>query len=77
MQRLGLYRGQPIKLYLIAYFFYRFLTEFIRPEPKLWLDLTGYQWAALAFVPLLIALWMKDQRVLGNRMTSLANSMDA
>lgn len=56
------YRGQLIKLYFIAYFAYRFLSEFIRPEPKLWLDLTGYQWAALAFIPLFIALWVEDKK---------------
>ena len=31
--RRGLLRGQLIKLYIIAYLIYRFLTEFIRPEP--------------------------------------------
>ena len=43
--RKGLFRGQLFKLYLIAYFVFRFFTEFLRPEPRLWLDLTGYQWA--------------------------------
>lgn len=52
--------GQLFKLYLVAYFGYRFATEFIRPEPKLWLDLTGYQWAALAFIPLFLGLWYHD-----------------
>lgn len=58
----GLFRGQLIKLYIIAYFVYRFATEFIRPEPRLWGGLTGYQWAALAFVPLFALLWMNDAR---------------
>src|SRR5262249_44366919 len=34
----------------------------IRPEPRLWLDLTAYQWAALALVPLFAALWARDAR---------------
>lgn len=46
-QRRGLLRGRLIRVYFIAYCLFRFLTEFIRPEPALWLGLTGYQWAAL------------------------------
>jgi phosphatidylglycerol:prolipoprotein diacylglycerol transferase len=54
----GMFRGQIIKLYFISYFVYRFLSEFLRPEPRLWLDLTGYQWAALALSMLFgILLW--------------------
>jgi phosphatidylglycerol:prolipoprotein diacylglycerol transferase len=63
----GMFRGQLIKLYYIAYFFYRFLTEFIRPEPRVWLGLTGYQWAALLFIPIFICLWMHDVRTLSDR----------
>jgi len=62
LQRRGLFPRQLIKLYFIAYFAYRFGTEFIRPEPRLALGLTGYQWAALAFVPLFAALWYLDGR---------------
>ncbi len=46
-QRRGILRGRLMRVYFIAYCLYRFLTEFIRPEPALWLGLTGYQWAAL------------------------------
>lgn len=60
LQGRGLLRGQLIKLYFLSYFAYRFVTEFIRPEPRLWLDLTGYQWAALAFSILFVALWRHD-----------------
>jgi phosphatidylglycerol:prolipoprotein diacylglycerol transferase len=60
LQRRGLFRGQSIKLYFLAYFAYRFATEFLRPEPRLWLDLTGYQWAALAFSLLFVGLWRHD-----------------
>ncbi len=64
MLRYLMCRGQLIKLYFIMYFVFRFFTEFIRPEPKFWLDLTGYQWSAMAFVPLFVALWIVDQRTL-------------
>jgi phosphatidylglycerol:prolipoprotein diacylglycerol transferase len=62
LQSRGLLKGQLIKLYIIGYLVYRFFTEFIRPEPRLWLDLTVYQWAALAFVPIFALLWWHDAR---------------
>lgn len=62
MLRRGICRGQLIKLYFIAYFVYRFLTEFIRPEPRVWLNLTGYQWATLFFIPIFVMLWIHDAR---------------
>jgi hypothetical protein len=58
----GAWRGQLIKFYIISYLAYRIVTEWIRPEPKLWYDLTGYQWAALALIPLFAALWANDAR---------------
>lgn len=63
LQRRGRFRGQLVKLYILAYLSYRFLTEFIRPEPRLLLALTGYQWAALALAPIFIWLWWKDARL--------------
>jgi phosphatidylglycerol:prolipoprotein diacylglycerol transferase len=60
--RRGWFRAQLIKLYIIAYLVYRVLTEFIRPEPRLWLGLTGYQWAALALLPVFGYLWGRDRR---------------
>lgn len=62
LQTHGIFRGQLIKLYIIAYLVYRFATEFIRPEDRLWLDLTIYQWAAIAFLPVFAALWLRDAR---------------
>jgi phosphatidylglycerol:prolipoprotein diacylglycerol transferase len=61
-QQRGQFRGQLIKLYILAYLAYRFLTEFIRPEPRLLLGLTGYQWAALCLAPLFVWLWWRDSR---------------
>lgn len=62
LQARGLFKGQLIKLYIIGYLTYRFFTEFIRPEPRLGLDLTVYQWAAVAFVPVFALLWRHDAR---------------
>lgn len=60
--RRGAFRGQLIKLYIIAYAVYRFLTEWIRPEAKLWLGQTGYQWAAFAIAALFLWLWHRDAK---------------
>lgn len=56
------FRWQLIKLYLIAYCAFRFLTEFIRTEPRLWLGLTAYQYGAVAFAAVLAVLWAVDER---------------
>jgi phosphatidylglycerol:prolipoprotein diacylglycerol transferase len=53
---------QRLKLYLIAYGAYRFLTEYIRPEPAWWLGLTFYQWAALLLAAGLLVQWQFDRR---------------
>lgn len=58
----GRCRGHLIKLYFIAYFAYRFLSEFIRPEPAWRLGLTAYQWASLAFAPVFVLLWVRDEK---------------
>jgi phosphatidylglycerol:prolipoprotein diacylglycerol transferase len=58
----GLFRGQLIKLYILSYLAYRFLTEFIRPEAQLAGGLTGYQWSALVLAVLFVWLWLRDAR---------------
>lgn len=62
LQRRGRFRGQLIKAYILAYLLYRFLTEFIRPEPAFAGGLTGYQWACLGLAPVFVALWVRDAR---------------
>src|SRR5262245_14791177 len=62
LQHRGRFRGQLIKLYILAYLIYRFFTEFIRPEPVLGAGLTGYQWAVLGLVPCFVVLWIRDAR---------------
>ncbi len=59
-----LLRGQRLKAYLITYCFYRFASEFLRPEPQIALGLTAYQLAAICLVPIFIALWIRDARAI-------------
>ena len=56
LQRRQLFRGQLIRVYFVAYFVFRFVTEFIRPEPRIFLGLTGYQMGTLLLAPF-FALW--------------------
>jgi phosphatidylglycerol:prolipoprotein diacylglycerol transferase len=65
LQRRHLFRGQLIKLYFLAYFVFRFVTEFIRPEPRVALGLTMYQWLAVGSVLLFVGLWRWDARRYG------------
>jgi phosphatidylglycerol:prolipoprotein diacylglycerol transferase len=67
LQQSGRFRGQLIKLYFLAYFAYRFASEMIRPEARLWAGLTAYQWACLALAPLFAGLWWYDARRLERR----------
>jgi phosphatidylglycerol:prolipoprotein diacylglycerol transferase len=62
LMRVGALRCQRLKLYLIAYGAFRFLTEFIRPEPRGWLGLTFYQWVALVLVVGLSLQWLADRQ---------------
>jgi phosphatidylglycerol:prolipoprotein diacylglycerol transferase len=59
-----LFAGQRIKLYLIAYAAYRFLSEWLRPEPQIFGVLTGYQVASLVIIALFSWLCIRDQRAL-------------
>jgi phosphatidylglycerol---prolipoprotein diacylglyceryl transferase len=62
LKREGLFRGQLIKLYFLTYFAYRFATEFLRPELRVWGGLTVYQWTSLAMIPVFALLWWCDAR---------------
>jgi len=64
LQRKGMFRGQLIKLYIIAYAVYRFGTEFIRPEARIWFGMTGYQMACIVIVLVFACLWWQDARIL-------------
>ena len=57
-----IFQGNLIKLYLISYAGYRFLTEYIRPEAR-WLGgLTGYQWSCIVIAVGFAWLWWLDWR---------------
>jgi phosphatidylglycerol:prolipoprotein diacylglycerol transferase len=62
LQKRKLFRFQLIKLYIITYLAYRFLTEYIRPEPIVFAGMTAYQWAAVGFIPVFAALWWWDAK---------------
>lgn len=62
LQQDGVFRGNLMKLYIVAYATYRFFSEFLRDERPLWLDLTGYQWASLALIVWFAALWWYDAK---------------
>jgi phosphatidylglycerol:prolipoprotein diacylglycerol transferase len=59
--RRDLLRFQRLKFYLISYCVYRFMTEFIRPEPIWWLGLTFYQWVSVALAGGLTIQWYVDR----------------
>jgi prolipoprotein diacylglyceryltransferase len=58
--RRRMFPGQLVKLYILAYVGYRFLTEYIRPEARLWGGLTGYQWSCFLLAGLFGWLWWRD-----------------
>jgi phosphatidylglycerol:prolipoprotein diacylglycerol transferase len=73
LQSRSVFPGQLAKLYILAYLAYRFITEFIRPEPELLLGLTVYQWLAFGLMPVFAWLWF-DSASAGAK---LLNSADA
>ena len=56
------FTGQRVKLYIICYAVYRFFSEWLRPEARIYGFLTGYQLASLAIIGLFICLWWRDIR---------------
>ncbi len=61
--------GNQLKAYLLAYLGYRFISEWIRPESKLFMGLTSYQYASVILAVILIGLWILDSNVPRNRTT--------
>lgn len=60
-ERRDLFPRQRLKLYLASYCVFRFATEFLRPEPRLAAQLTGYQWVSLCLLPVIALLWWQDR----------------
>jgi phosphatidylglycerol---prolipoprotein diacylglyceryl transferase len=56
------FRNPRLKLYLIAYGIYRFLTELIRPEPEYAFGLTYFQLVAMVLVIGLALQWCYEMR---------------
>lgn len=65
LERAGRFRLQLLKLYLLAYAAFRFLVEFVRTEPRVWLGLTAYQYGAAALAALMAVFWALDERLKG------------
>lgn len=63
----GKWRGQLFKLYLLSYFAFRFLTEFIRPEIHWAFGLTAYQWAIAVLAPVFLWLLWLDRPCCENK----------
>jgi phosphatidylglycerol---prolipoprotein diacylglyceryl transferase len=54
--------GSRLKVYLLCYLTYRFVTEWLRPEPITSLGLTTYQVACVVLGACLIGLWLSERR---------------
>lgn len=62
-ERQGWLKGQRLKLYLLGYLAFRFVTEWIRPESVLWLGLTAYQITCVTLAMLLGLQMLWESRV--------------
>lgn len=57
------FRGNRLKIYLLAYLAYRFVSEWLRPEPSTPLGFTAYQLACVVLGGILIVLWVSERPV--------------
>ena len=64
MDRKGWLVGNQLKAYLIAYMIYRFLSEWLRPESQVLLNLTVYQLVSVLIAAILVMLWVRDSQEL-------------
>lgn len=53
------YQGMFFLIYILMYMLFRFVIEFIRNEPRVWLNLSIYQWLSLAFIPYFLVILIK------------------
>jgi prolipoprotein diacylglyceryltransferase len=56
----NLFAENRFKLYVIVYAAYRFLTEWLRPEARIYAGFTGYQVVSLGIIGLFVWLWVRD-----------------
>ena len=59
-QQRNLFSGHRIKIYIACYAGYRFVSETIRPEARIFAGFTGYQLASLLIAALMIWLWWRE-----------------
>jgi phosphatidylglycerol:prolipoprotein diacylglycerol transferase len=59
-------RGNQLKAYFIAYFAFRFVTEWLRPEAQVWLGLTLYQLASAVLIAVLLLLWYVQDKMVSD-----------
>lgn len=59
-QSRGWMTGHQIKLYIASYAGYRFISESIRPEARIFYGFTAYQMASLLIAALMIWLWWRE-----------------
>ncbi len=58
--------GDAFKLFMVAYMSFRFLCDFIKPYPRIFLGLGGIQWACLLILLYYsrdIARWLRFRRI--------------
>lgn len=60
----GFLAGYRLSAYLLCYLVYRFFSEWIRPEKRVFAGLTGYQIACIILVALLLVANIRARRVL-------------
>lgn len=77
LQQQRVFTGNLIKFYFVSYYVYRFVTEFIRPEPRILLGLTFYQWASLVGIALFATLWLLDARKFADLRRHETNAAEA
>lgn len=62
-----LFPGHRIKLFIACYACYRFVSETIRPEARIFYGFTGYQLASLLIAALMIWLWWRETKIQARR----------
>lgn len=62
LERTNFLKGNRIRVYILIYALYRFVTEWLRPEARLYFGLTGYQLASLLIAALMAWLWLRSPR---------------
>ena len=56
------FAGNRIKIYIASYAAYRFISEMIRPEARIFAGFTAYQIASVLIAGLMIWLWWRDTK---------------